>query len=58
MTFRRRLIIAFSIVLVLPVILFILSFIVIGNFLARGDNGRHQYIRDKGVRYFSIRRKR
>ena len=39
MTFRRRLIIAFSIVLVLPVILFILSFIVIGNFLARGDNG-------------------
>ena len=39
MTFRRRLIIAFSIVLVLPVILFILSFIVIGNFLAHGDNG-------------------
>ena len=39
MTFRRRLIIAFSIVLVLPVILFILSFIVIGNFVARGDSG-------------------
>ena len=39
MTFKHRLIIAFSIVLVLPVLLFILSFIVIGNVVARGEEG-------------------
>ena len=38
MTFRRRLIIAFIIVLVLPVLLFMVSFFVIGNFMARGDS--------------------
>ena len=35
MTFRQRIIIAFSIVLVLPVLLFMISFIVIGNVLVR-----------------------
>ena len=39
MTFRRRLIIAFIMVLVLPVLLFMLSFIVIGNLVARDRNG-------------------
>lgn len=37
MTFRRRLIIAFTMVLVLPVILLMVSFIVIGNSMARGE---------------------
>lgn len=39
MTFRQRLIIAFTMVLVVPVLLFMLSFMVIGNALARGENG-------------------
>ena len=39
MTFRRRLIIAFIMVLVLPVLLFMLSFIVIGNLVARDSSG-------------------
>ena len=43
MTFRQRLIIAFSIVLVLPVLLFMLSFMVIGNLIARGEGGAEQY---------------
>ena len=45
MTFRQRLIIAFSIVLVLPVLLFMLSFIIIGNMMARpeGENGAEQF---------------
>ena len=38
MTFRQRLIIAFSMVIVLPMLLFMLSFIVIGNALARADD--------------------
>ncbi len=46
MTFKHRLIIAFSIVLVLPVLLFILSFIVIGNVVARGEEG------DDAVQYW------
>ena len=43
MTFRQRIIIAFSIVLVLPVLLFMLSFIVIGNFVARDPGSDAQY---------------
>ncbi|MDO5456690.1 MAG: two-component sensor histidine kinase, partial [Eubacteriales bacterium] len=45
MTFRQRLIIAFSIVLVLPVLLFMLSFIVIGNMLVHteGEKKAAQY---------------
>ena len=43
MTFRQRIIIAFSIVLVLPVLLFMLSFIVIGNFVARDPRSDGQY---------------
>ena len=39
MTFRQRIIVAFSMILVLPVLLFMLSFIVIGNFMARGEGG-------------------
>ena len=39
MTFRRRLIISFIMVLVLPVLLFMLSFIVIGNLVARDRSG-------------------
>ena len=46
MTFRQRIIIAFTIVLVLPVLLFMLSFIVIGNFLARGED------EDSAAQYF------
>jgi hypothetical protein len=46
MTFRQRIIIAFSIVLVLPVLLFMLSFIVIGNVMARGED------EDSAAQYF------
>ena len=46
MTFRQRIIIAFTIVLVLPVLLFMLSFIVIGNVLARGED------EDSAAQYF------
>ena len=39
MTFRQRLIIAFTMVLVLPTLLFMISFIVIGNLMARENSG-------------------
>ena len=39
MTFRQRLIIAFTMVLVLPTLLFMVSFIVIGNLMVRENSG-------------------
>ena len=38
MTFRQRMIIAFSMVIVLPMLLFTVAFMVIGNALARGED--------------------
>ena len=43
MTFRQRLIIAFTMVLVLPTLLFMISFIVIGNVMAREGSGDSAY---------------
>ena len=46
MTFRQRLLIAFIMVIVLPMLLFMLSFVVIGNVLARGEDTKQiaQYL--------------
>ena len=46
MTFRQRIIIAFTIIIVLPMLLFMISFVVIGNAMARGEDPKHfaQYL--------------
>ena len=46
MTFRQRIIIAFTIIIVLPMLLFMVSFVVIGNAMARGEDPKHfaQYL--------------
>lgn len=46
MTFRQRLIIAFSIVLVLPVVLFMIAFMVVGNALVRANGGTNEHFWD------------
>ena len=51
MTFRQRLIIAFSMVIVLPMLLFMIAFFVIGNFMAHGEDKQEiaQYLDYKSL---------
>ena len=51
MTFRQRMIIAFSMVIVLPMLLFTVAFMVIGNALARGEDPQQiaQYLDYKSL---------